>query len=189
MTPRRVLAIDPGNVASGWALIDVADCRPVEVGVAPNAHVRALLTGHLADERDGTLCVAVEMIGHYGTGMNAGRSVFDTCREIGRIEQVCDEQSGPPVLVLRATVKTHLCGTPRANDSNVIQALVDRFAPGQPNRGKGTKADPGWFHGFSADAWQAYALGVTVADYVRTPQHVVLGLDQDEHGFLRMAHV
>ena len=60
-------------------------------------------------------------------------------------------------------------GTPRrvgakAKDSNIRQALVDRFAPGQPNYGKGTKAQPGWFYGFNADIWQAYALAVYAAD-------------------------
>ena len=52
----------------------------------------------------------------------------------------------------------------RAKDANIRQALVDRFAPGQPNHGKGTKDEPGWFHGFRADVWQAYALAVLVAD-------------------------
>ena len=28
----------------------------------------------------------------------------------------------------------------------------------------GTKAEPGWFYGFRADVWQAYALAVYVAD-------------------------
>ncbi len=58
----------------------------------------------------------------------------------------------------------HLCGSPRAKDPNVTQALVDRFARGETNYGKGTKKSPGFFYGFSADMWQAYALAVTYLD-------------------------
>jgi len=41
---------------------------------------------------------------------------------------------------------------------------VDRFAPGESNHGKGTKAEPGWFYGFAKDVWQATALAVYAAD-------------------------
>ena len=46
--------------------------------------------------------------------------------------------------------KLDLCGSLSAKDANIRQALVDRYAPGQPNFGKGTKKDPGFFYGFSA---------------------------------------
>jgi hypothetical protein len=58
----------------------------------------------------------------------------------------------------------HHCHSAKAKDSNIRQALADRFAPGEPNYGKGTKANQGWFYGFSADVWQAYALAVYAAD-------------------------
>ena len=48
------------------------------------------------------------------------------------------------------------------------QALIDRFAPGVPNGGKGIVnkkvKQPGWFYGFKGDIWQAYAVGVTYYD-------------------------
>ena len=34
----RILAIDPGDTHSGYAFIDVADCRPVAVGKALRHH-------------------------------------------------------------------------------------------------------------------------------------------------------
>jgi hypothetical protein len=71
--------------------------------------------------------------------------------------------------VKRLAIKLHHCHDSRAKDSNIAQALVYRFAPGQPNRGKGTKAAPGWFHGFAADIWQAYALAVYAADVEVAP--------------------
>jgi hypothetical protein len=70
---------------------------------------------------------------------------------------------------VRQPVKLHHCHDSRAKDSNIRQALVDRFAPGQPNHGKGTKKVPGWFHGFHSDIWQAYALAVYVADTLTDP--------------------
>lgn len=154
----RYLAIDPGNEQSAYALTD--ECRPLQVGKIPNPELAALLP-ILAPQSD---LVAIEQIGHYGTGMPAGKTVFDTCRWIGRFELLTEQAGQDAELVLRAKVKTHLCGAAKAKDGNVIQALIDRFAPGERNRGKGTKAQPGFFYGFAADMWQAYALAVYVAD-------------------------
>ena len=154
----RILAIDPGNQQSGWVIIDTDTYAPLKFGKEPNPEVATRVRGAHYHQ------LAIEQIGHYGTGMPAGRDVFDTCRWIGRYEQLADNRHLPALLVLRATIKTHLCGTPKAKDPNVTQALVDRFDPGARNYGKGTKAEPGWFHGFHRDIWSAYALAVYAAD-------------------------
>ena len=156
-----ILAIDPGNTESGYVVIDSTTCQPVDIGKIPNDSLRNRLILGLLDNVDR---VAIEQIGHYGTGMPAGRDVFDTCRWIGRFEQIIEDRGVVPDLVLRAKVKTHVCGTPKAKDSNITQALIDRFASGVGNHGKGSKADPGFFYGFKADIWQAMALAVYVAD-------------------------
>ena len=167
----RVLAIDPGNTHSGYALIDADTCKPLEVGKIPNEQLlEALLdwcVGDINADPDGGPDVdhiAIEMVASYG--MAVGKEVFETCVWIGRYAQLADVYATavPCDLVYRRDVKLHHCGTVKAKDSNIAQALIDRFAPGQPNRGKGTKAAPGWFHGFAADMWQAYALAVLVAD-------------------------
>ena len=154
-----ILAIDPGNTHSGIALIETGTCKPLRVGKLPNAEVLDLIRFTSYDH------LSVEMIASYG--MSVGKEVFDTCVWIGRFIQRHDDRVAEYAnyaLVYRRDVKLHHCHTAKAKDANVTQALVDRFAYGQPNRGKGTKTQPGWFHGFAADIWQAYALAVHTND-------------------------
>lgn len=157
----RILAIDPGNTHSGWALIDTTDCTPLAFAKTENTELlRSICAGNFDDATH----AHIEMVASYG--MAVGASVFETCVWIGRFHQAVNyEMPGALVeLTFRRDVKLHHCGQTKAKDSNIRQALVDRFAPGQPNHGKGTKADPGWFYGFHADVWQSYALAVLVAD-------------------------
>ena len=152
----RILAIDPGPVESAYVVIDAETCRPDDFGKVPNAAMRQLIVcGDIVADRS-----AVEMVASYG--MAVGAEVFDTCVWIGRYLEVLELTE--PQRVKRLPVKLHHCHDSKAKDSNITQALVDRFAPGQPNHGKGTKAAPGWFHGFFKDIWQAYALAVYAAD-------------------------
>ena len=156
----RILAIDPGSTQSAWVVIDATTCRPLGFAKEPNeALLDKLWRSSDYDE------AAVEMVASYG--MAVGADVFETCVWIGRyIEAIRggDWEYGEPQLVTRHPVKLHHCGSVAAKDSTIRQALVDRFAPGERNHGKGTKAEPGWFHGFAADCWQAYALAVYLAD-------------------------
>jgi hypothetical protein len=158
-----ILAIDPGNTESAYVVIDADDCEPIHFAKLPNDHLRRLiLTGHESVDADR---VAVEMVASYG--MAVGKEVFETCVWIGKFSEAVRGNWWPnsdPTLIYRRDIKLHHCQSAKAKDSNITQALVDRFAPGQPNRGKGAKAAPGWFYGFAADVWQAYALAVYVAD-------------------------
>ena len=152
MSVTSVLAIDPGNELSAYAQINPSSRRALCKDKVDNQEMRRLL--RLVPLN--TL-VVVEQIAHYGTGMPAGRTVFDTCRAIGRFEEIRPDLR----LILRTDVKVHFCGQTKAKDGNVRQALIDRFGD------KGTKNNPGWFYGFKADIWQAYALAVYVADTKR----------------------
>lgn len=152
----KILAIDPGPVESGYALIRSGSGKPIEVGKVPN-QILLQRVAHGDYDR-----LVIEMIASYG--MSVGQEVFDTCVWIGRYVERTMDQLLAPELVYRRDVKLHHCGDARAKDANISQALIDRFALGQPNRGKGTKANPGWFYGFRADIWQAYALAVYAAD-------------------------
>lgn len=161
-----ILAIDPGNEESAYVLLD-PNLKPVRFAKCANelmyCHIvdsLHQLEGELAPVTFAEVKVAIEMIASYG--MPVGREVFDTCVWIGRLLERF--RSYDVTLIYRKDEKLTICNSPRANDATIRQALVDRFAPNTNNFGKGTKAKPGWFYGFRADIWAAYAVGVTYHD-------------------------
>ena len=157
----KLLAIDPGNTESAFVLMDQVTYHADEFGKIPNEDMRDLLLRY----RINTKALAIEMIASYG--MPVGKDVFDTCVWIGRFLETWESLGGTAALVYRKDEKMQICGSPRANDATIRQALIDRYAYNVPNKGKGTKNDPGWFYGFKADIWQAYAVGVTYLDMQR----------------------
>lgn len=75
--------------------------------------------------------MVIEMIASYG--MPVGKEVFDTCVWIGRFA----ETSGMPTnYIYRKDEKMNICHSMRAKDSNIRQALIDRFGV------VGTKKNP-----------------------------------------------
>lgn len=159
---RYIVGIDPGNIQSAYCLVD-ENLKPVAFAKLENEDMYEHMVRELRllDE-DAQILIAIEMIASYG--MPVGAEVFDTCRWIGKLEQRF--KYNDVLLVFRREEKLHICHDPRANDANIRVALIDRFAPDTPNKGKGTKKAPGWFYGFHADIWQAYAVAVT-ADEIR----------------------
>jgi hypothetical protein len=147
-----ILALDPGTTESGWVLFDgttVADS-----GVSDNHDVlRWVQAGQDAE------LLAIEMIANMG--MAVGKSTFDTVRWIGRFQQAWREPEAVR-FVFRHQVKQHLCGSQRAKDPNIRQALLDAIGP------QGTKSKPGPTYGVKSHAWAALAVAVTVAA-VRSP--------------------
>ena len=156
-----IIAIDPGSEESAFVLMDRRTCHAEEFGKVPNEELR----DYLRKIRHKTADMAIEMIASYG--MPVGKEVFDTCVWIGRFLEAWESLGGTAALVYRKDEKLQICGSPRANDATIRQALIDRYAYNVPNKGKGTKNDPGWFYGFKADIWQAYAVGVTYLDMQR----------------------
>lgn len=152
-----ILAIDPGTFESAYVITD-ENLLPVKFDKIENSALLKLIQ----NDDDFAYCTdfAVEMIASYG--MPVGQEVFDTCVWIGRYWEVAKAKTKQ--LIYRKDVKLNLCQSMKANDATVKQALIDRFAYGVPNYGKGRKAEPGWFYGFRVDIWSAYAVGVTYHD-------------------------
>lgn len=152
-----ILAIDPSNKHSAWCLIRLEDLFPIEFGFAEEKEMKEIIREYQSKEN----YLAVENM--ECMGLAVGRSVLDTCILIGRFLECADSVEYADIqLILRHDEKMTLCGSVRGvKDANIIQALIDRFAPDAPNKGKGNKASPAWFYGFRADIWQAYAVGIT----------------------------
>ena len=162
-----ILAIDPGNEQSGVVLIRERDLKPIVAEKITNEELLDNLLMDRYERLEESECinhVAIEMIASYG--MAVGQSVFETCVWIGRFIQALEDNYYNDSLkfIYRKDEKMNLCGSMKAKDSNIVQALIDRFAPNTPNKGKGTKKEPGWFYGFKKDIWQAYAVAVTYHD-------------------------
>lgn len=99
--------------------------------------------------------LAIEMVASYG--MAVGKDVFETCVWIGRFVQA---YPGRTHWVYRKDVKMALCGSMRARDSNIRQALTDRYGPGR-EKAVGRKKAPGPLYGIRTHLWSALAVGVT----------------------------
>lgn len=152
MAINRILAIDPGTTQSAFAMLD-NDLRPVEFGIMENGVLLDVICARPMDTTD----FVIEMVESYG--MPVGKEVFETVVWIGRFMQAAIEKGSRNVeRVSRKEVKLNLCNSAKAKDSNIRQALLDRFGT------QGTKKAPGWFYGVSKDVWAAIAVGVTYAD-------------------------
>jgi hypothetical protein len=163
MRRKMILAIDPGNIESAYVVLD-NNLKPIDFAKMDNEDVMECICSGDFGKCDN---VAIEMVASYG--MSVGKTVFDTCVWIGKFSEAIYIDMGiKPKYIYRKDEKMNLCYSMKAKDSNIIQALIDRFAPNTPNRGKGNKASKGWFYGFKKDIWQAYAVGVTYYDLYLT---------------------
>lgn len=152
----RIFAIDAGTTQSGYCIM-TDSYELLEHGKLAND----ILMQRLYDSEFETL--VVEMIASYG--MSVGKSVFETCVWIGRFIEAAIHSKGANVdKVYRKDEKINLCGTMKAKDSNVRQALIDRFARFDFKTGKGRKNERDFFYGVSKDAWMAIACAVCSID-------------------------
>ena len=147
-----IFAIDPGNTESGYAVIEMPRFKLLEFGKLENQYLlnNAFFIARKSDH------FAIEMVASYG--MPVGKDVFETCVWIGRFIQAVGMDYH---FVYRKDEKLCLCHDSRAKDSNIRQALIDRYAKFDFKNGKGTKKKPDTFYGVSKDVWQAIAVAVT----------------------------
>lgn len=147
-----ILAIDPGPTQSAWVAYNPATGGLRGFAHVENEHIVAFL-GNLSHD---VTALVIEQVESFG--MPVGVEVFDTVFWSGKFAQAADPL--PVHRIGRKAVKLHLCGSLRAKDANIRQALIDRYGPDAIGR----KAAPGPLHGVSGDVWSALAVAVTWSD-------------------------
>jgi hypothetical protein len=160
-----ILAIDPGTVQSAWLML--VDGDPTNFGIFPNDQLlerircepaTALTVLNQRGGRDAVEVVVIEQIESFG--MAVGREVFETVHWSGRFTEAAHQLRVEQLS--RRKVKTYLCGSAKAKDANIRQALIDKF--GGQAAAVGLKASPGPLYGISKDVWSALAIAVTWAE-------------------------
>jgi hypothetical protein len=160
-----ILGIDPGPKQTALVLID-EQMIPIHSEKVANEDLSRWVYRLWIQRPVFPDAVGIECVACYG--MPVGAEVFETAEWSGRIREMFYELSGPPHVfrVYRKQVKMTLCGTTKANDSNIRQALIDLYPA--TGGGKvpqiGTKKEQGPLYGMHSDLWAALAVAHTVAD-------------------------
>ena len=149
----HIIAIDPGPERSGYVVFD--GTRVLAHGWDTTADIREGFRRWMA----GAIFVVFEGVESYG--MAVGAETFETVFVTGRLYELAVRyyDTAHVSRIYRKAIKLHLCGSARAKDANIRQALLDRF--GGAKAAKGTKAEPGPLYGVSGHGWAALALAVT----------------------------
>jgi len=178
-----IMAVDPGPGKSAYVIVQpnpaaVGGLQIVEFCIGDNANIRAEIWGFaslpLEDRR-----LVLEQVA--SMGMSVGAETFETCVWTGRFMETFEAgKQRDAHRIPRVPIKVHLCGSARAKDANVRQAIIDRFGgngalqkykPAKYN-GKGDVTYPGQFAGplagISSHCWAALALACVYVDRMRT---------------------
>lgn len=163
----KILAIDPGTEQSAWCFFETIGTKdhPIHFDQEANKEILDRLRQGKNSVRSVPDLVVIEMFKSYGNVM--GDSVLQTCVWIGRFIQAWGAR--PYELIPRKRIVTQLCMNPRANDTNVRQALIDRW--GGKDKAIGSKAKPGPLYGMKNDMWSALAVAVAWTELDREFQN------------------
>jgi hypothetical protein len=150
-----IFAIDPGHKQSAWVIWDGHAGKVLDYKIEENNGVFAAID-MFCDRPTNSGIIVIEEIACYG--MAVGAEVFVTCRWSGQFEREAKLKGFQVDYLKRRECKIHLCNSVKAKDSNIRQALIDRFGP------QGTMKKPGPLYGITKDKLAALAVAVTFSD-------------------------
>lgn len=145
----KVFGIDPGSEQSAYVIWDGTEIIGTDILLNDS------LLKFIDEQSFNTVPMVIEQVRSYG--MPVGATIFDTVFWSGRFFQAW---KGPAYQMPRLKVKQHICHDSRAKDSNIRQALIDRFEPGLKPR----QRPRGILKGLVRDQWASMALAVTWHD-------------------------
>lgn len=148
-----IFAIDPGPEMSALVVFDGA------IRLHQHADNHELLRELRRQSWCRTDVLVVEQIASFG--MPVGAEVFETCVWSGRFIEawVGGAEVRAWARLKRHEIKQALCGSMKAKDPNIRQALIDRFGPGK-DAAIGKKSTRGPLYGISGDEWSALAVAI-----------------------------
>ena len=149
----EILAIDAGTTESGYVIMRTEPFQLLKVGKIPNDDLL-----NIVKTEDYEKLIYEEF---QSFGMPVGESTITSITWNGRYIQSAKDRWKDTIPIYRKDEKMTLCGSMKANDGNIRQALIDRYARFDFKNGKGTKPNQDTFYGVSKDVWQAIAVGVT----------------------------
>lgn len=120
---KSILAVDPGNVKSGWAHVELDTRSPgnifiLEGGVTENSALREKFKSHKYE----SALLIIEMF--KPRGQPTAAEEFETLVQLGRFLQ---DWRGVWSYVFRQDAKLAVCGNTRARDTHIRQGLIDLF--------------------------------------------------------------
>lgn len=152
----NIMSIDVGTEYSGYCILNSKTYALIDFGKVENEclleKVKKLYYDVLVYEK------------FVSFGMPIGQSTIESIQWNGRYIQSALDVGAEVFPITRKMEKINICGSMKAKDANIRQALIDRFAVFDFKNGKGTKKNKDWFYGVSKDVWSAIAIGVTYLD-------------------------
>ena len=155
----RIFAIDAGTTQSGFCIMDSETYKPLFFGKEDNEEVLKYVIEGCYD------VLVYEEFQSYG--MSVGKSTIASITWNGRFIQAAVSLFKPFYPIYRSEEKITICGSMKAKDANIRQALIDRFAEFDLKQGKGVKAHPDFFYGFAKDSWSGFAIAYTFAEKMK----------------------
>ena len=159
MNSNPILAVDPGSTESAWLILK--DGKPLAFDITNNDQLCCMLAQPEEGLPHWVSHLAIETL--HVRGMPTAQEELDTQLWAGRFIEAFSwrrkSDKGCFTKIKRMDVKMHICGSSRANDSNIRQAIIDRF--GGKDSAIGKKANPGPLKGIKDDLWSALAIAIT----------------------------